>query len=82
MDADLVIIHARFSPDGTIVEISERPAALTPQDWFNFLSYNEGDHYQALSGGRGVFRVSRPRVGELESQALASAARGLCCQGL
>lgn len=74
MDADLVIIHARFSPDGTVVEISERPSALTPQDWFNFLSYNEGTVYQALSGGRGVFRISRPRVDELKTQALASAA--------
>lgn len=56
------IIHVRFSPDGTVVEIGERPAALTPQDWFNYLALNAGDHYQALSGGRGVFRLSSDEV--------------------
>jgi hypothetical protein len=63
-----VIIHARFSPNGTVVEISERPAALSPQEWFNFLSDKAGTHYQALSGGRGVFRLKRPEVDALKAE--------------
>ena len=62
-----VIIHARFAPNGTVVEISERPAALSPQEWFDFLSDKVGGtSYQALSGGRGVFRLKRPEVDALK----------------
>lgn len=63
------IIHVRFSPDGTVVEIGERPTDLTPQDWFNYLSLNAGDHYQTLSGGRGVFRLSAEAVETFKSAA-------------
>lgn len=62
MDANMVIIHARFAPDGTIAEISERPTGLSPQEWFNLLSEKAGDNYQALMGGRGVFRLDRQTV--------------------
>lgn len=63
-----VIIHARFAPNGTVVEISERPAALTPQDWFNFLNEKAADAYQALAGGRGVFRLCRADVDALKQE--------------
>ncbi|MDI4664489.1 hypothetical protein K9U40_09150 [Xanthobacter autotrophicus] len=74
MDAETVIIHARFAPNGTIVEISERPAGLDPQDWFNFLSYQAADSYQALAGGRGVFRLTRAAVDAFKTEATAKAA--------
>lgn len=74
MDADKVIIHARFAPNGTVVEISERPPALTPQDWFNFLSDRAGDAYQTLSGGRGVFRLTRGKVDQLKGESAPNAA--------
>ncbi|WP_137042994.1 hypothetical protein [Pseudolabrys sp. FHR47] len=74
MDADLVIIHARFAPNGTVVEISERPSALAPQDWFNFLSDRAGDAYQTLSGGRGVFRLTRGKVDQLKAESAPNAA--------
>ncbi len=70
MDQQNVIIHARFSPNGTVVEISERPPALSPQEWFNFLSDKAGTHYQTLAGGRGVFRLQRPEVDALKLDAL------------
>jgi len=72
-EQEKVIIHARFAPNGTVVEISERPGALTPQDWFNFLSEKAGDAYQALAGGGGVFRLSRGEIDALK-QATAKAA--------
>lgn len=52
------MIHVRFNPAGSVVEIGERPQALSPQDWFNELSDKAGARYQALAGGRGVFRLS------------------------
>jgi hypothetical protein len=66
-----VLIHARFAPNGTVVEIGERPAALTPQDWFNFLSDNAGANYQALAGGRGLFRLTRTETDALKTTAVA-----------
>ncbi len=74
MDTQGVIIHARFAPNATVVEISERPAGLTPQEWFNFLSDNAGSVYQTLAGGRGVFRLTRGQVDELKQRAVPTAA--------
>jgi hypothetical protein len=71
MDTQDPLIHVRFSPDGTVVEISERPPGLTPQDWFNRLSLEAGDHYQTLSGGRGVFRLARSDVETLKGVSVA-----------
>jgi hypothetical protein len=73
MDTSNVIIHARFAPNGTVVEIGERPTGLTPQEWFEFLSERAGDAYQVFSGGRGVFRLPREQVDSLKA-ATASAA--------
>jgi hypothetical protein len=69
-----VIIHVRFAPNAAVVEISERPPALSPQDWFNFLSYQAPAAYQALSGGRGVFRLTRGEVDALKAESTPSAA--------
>ncbi len=66
---DLVMVHVRFSPDGAVVEIGERPPSLTPQAWFNRLSEKAGPGFQALSGGRGVFRLPREEVDELKALA-------------
>jgi hypothetical protein len=52
------MIHVRFSPDGSVVEIGERPAGISPQDWFNQLSRSAGNRYQTFAGGRGIFRVA------------------------
>jgi hypothetical protein len=61
-----VMIHVRFAPDGTVTEIGERPATLAPQLWFNTLSLGAGTKYQALAGGRGVFRLTRDEVTALQ----------------
>ena len=74
MESQNVIIHARFAPNGVVVEIGERPATLTPQDWFNFLLGKAGNTYHALSGGRGVFRLSREVVDSLKAESVPSAA--------
>jgi len=69
MDSDIVLIHVRFGSDGSVVEISERPAPLSPQQWFNLLSDGLLDQYQALAGGRGIFRISRGKVESLRAEA-------------
>ncbi|HVX77390.1 MAG TPA: hypothetical protein VHB49_14760 [Bradyrhizobium sp.] len=73
MESQNVMIHARFAPNGVVVEISERPGGLTPQEWFNVLS-EKTDAYQALAGGRGVFRLTREQIDALKQQATATAA--------
>lgn len=73
METQNVVLHARFAPNGTVVEISERPTVLSPQDWFNFLSDKAGDVYQTLAGGRGVFRLTRAEVDALKEAAAPTA---------
>ncbi|WP_448030585.1 hypothetical protein [Bradyrhizobium liaoningense] len=73
MDTQKLILHTRFAPNGTVVEISERPEGLTPQAWFNFLSDKAGDVYQTLAGGRGVFRLTREELTALKQAATPAA---------
>lgn len=68
------ILHVRFAANGSVIEISERPAALTPQDWFNFLSLEVPSTYQALAGGRGVFRIPTDALPALKASAAPAAA--------
>ena len=62
-----VVIHVRFSSDGAVTEIGERPAAALPQGWFDLLSERIGESYQPLSGGRAVFRVERGTLDSLKA---------------
>lgn len=65
-----VTLHVRFASDGTVAEISERPAGLTPQQWFNRLSDAIGmKAYQTFAGGRGIFKVARDQVEALKTAA-------------
>ena len=67
MSNDSVMIHVRFAPDGTVLEIGERPTGLGAQDWFNRLSTEAANVYQALSGGRGLFRLSPAQLQSLQT---------------
>lgn len=59
------LIHVRFAIDGTVTAIGEAPPDAMPQTWFNFLTRRAGPAYEALAGGRGVFRLSSEQLGEL-----------------
>jgi hypothetical protein len=74
MESQNVLIHARFAPNGTVVEISERPTALSPQEWFYLLSDKAANAYQPLAGGRGVFRLTRGEVDALKAGSKPNAA--------
>ncbi len=71
MENNLIMIHVRFAPNGTVTEISERPANASAQEWFNYLNRNTFDCYQVLSGGRGLFRLARERLDALKTGATA-----------
>jgi hypothetical protein len=69
MEKDQVMIHVRFAPNGTVTEIGERPSALSAQEWFNLLTRSTTNGYEALSGGRALFRLPRQEVDQLKSSA-------------
>ncbi len=71
MENNQIMIHVRFAPNGTVTEISERPANASAQEWFNYLNRNTFDCYQTLSGGRGLFRLARERLDALKMGAMA-----------
>ncbi len=72
--SDIAMIHVRFGSDGSVVEISERPTPLSPQQWFNELSDAAPTLYQALAGGRGIFRLGKSQLESIRSKALGQAA--------
>jgi hypothetical protein len=74
MEPENIVIHLRFAPNGTVVEISERPAALSPQQWFDRLSLRHGNAYQVFAGGRGIFRLTRAEIDALKAESAPSAA--------
>jgi hypothetical protein len=75
MEAPDVIIHVRFAPNGGVVEIGERPAELSPQQWYNRLCDKAGMAYQPLAGGRAVFRLTRAEVDAFKAEIKPEAAR-------
>ncbi|MDR3480984.1 MAG: hypothetical protein P4L91_09750 [Burkholderiaceae bacterium] len=62
------IIHARFAPDGSVVDIGERPDWADPQQWFNVLSCATVNSYQSLTNGRGVFRIAPEELAALKTR--------------
>lgn len=70
MSKEAVVLHGKFAPNGAVVELAERPAGLTPQQWFNFLSVQAADAYQTFAGGRIVFTLTRERLDTLKAQSL------------
>lgn len=67
---DTVLIHVRFNNDGSVLEIQGRPTSLTPDQWFAKLSAVAGNAFQALTGGRGVFRVAPAEIEALKAAVL------------
>lgn len=70
-----VVVHVRFAPNGDVVEIGERVKGKNPQEWFDFLSERFGaEHYLGLSGGRGVFRLTKEQLEQAKADAVPVAA--------
>ncbi|MET4221072.1 hypothetical protein ABIB00_006307 [Bradyrhizobium sp. LB14.3] len=67
-----ITIHVRFAPNGRVIQISERPARLTPDQWFDVLR----DRRLCLSPtvpGRGVFRLTRAAVDAFKQETVTPA---------
>lgn len=62
-----VTIHVRFSANGSVTEIGERPSGMAAQDWFDRLTRAFGTSYQGLSGGRAIFRAERSELDALKT---------------
>ncbi|WP_163097639.1 hypothetical protein GL267_007470 [Acidithiobacillus ferrianus] len=73
MESSRVIIHARFANDGSVREIGECPSGISPQDWFNALSRHSANGYEALSGGRGIFRLAPAAIEQAKAAVLSPA---------
>jgi hypothetical protein len=67
-----IVIHARYAVDGTCLEIGERPAAISPQQWYAFLYEKVGQTAQPLAGGRLIFRVPAAELANLQAAAAAA----------
>ncbi len=74
MESEKVLVHVRFAPNGLVVEISERPSAFSPQEWFNLLCDKASDAYQPLAGGRGLFRLPRSMIDMWKTETTSNAA--------
>jgi hypothetical protein len=69
MNSQQVIIHVRFAPNGRVIQISERPAKLTPNQWFDVLNARASSAYRALARGRGIFQLSRTAIEAFKQEA-------------
>jgi hypothetical protein len=81
MNEEVVVIHVRFANDGAVQEIGERPPGLTAQAWFGSLWKKAGDKFQAFAGGRGIFRLSRGEMEELQDHGKEPASEGAVEKG-
>lgn len=68
-----VMIHVNFENNGTVSRIGELPAGLSGQEWFDKLTRVPNNHFQALAGGRGVFKIPADLLGQLRSNHLIAA---------
>lgn len=69
---DVVVIHGRFQPDGTVTQIAECPEGVSPQTWFNYLADKAADAYQTLAGARIVFTLTPERLSGLKADCQAA----------
>ncbi|UQR64992.1 hypothetical protein LRP30_06900 [Bradyrhizobium sp. C-145] len=69
MNSQQVIIHVRFGPNGRVIQISERPAKLTSNQWFDILNARASSAYRPLARGRGIFRLSRTALDAYKQEA-------------
>ncbi|QSR85194.1 hypothetical protein [Methylacidimicrobium sp. B4] len=68
MNEEMVVIHVRFANDGAVQEIGERPSGVAAQAWFGRLWKKAGDRFQVFAGGRGIFRLPRTALEELQQE--------------
>ena len=63
-----ILLHVRFRPDTTILNIDECPAEMTNEEWFKRLCARAGGKFATRAGGRGFFRLTRVELETLKVQ--------------
>ncbi|MGA9823261.1 MAG: hypothetical protein WBQ53_00265 [Methylocystis sp.] len=63
-----VLLHVRFRPDTTILNIDECPAGMTNEEWFKRLCARAGGKFATRAGGRGFFRLTHVELETLKVQ--------------
>jgi len=63
-----VLLHVRFRPDTTILNIDECPAEMTNKEWFKRLCARAGGKFATRAGGRGFFRLTHVELETLKAQ--------------
>jgi hypothetical protein len=68
LNSATVLLHVRFRPDATILNIDECPAEMTKEEWFKRLCARAGGKFATRAGGRGFFRLSHVELETLKVQ--------------
>ncbi len=64
-----VLIHLRFNPSGDVTIIDQQPPHLTVYAWYTRLCQGASNHYRALAGGRGFFRIPKSKFDSILAEA-------------
>lgn len=68
LNSATVLLHVRFRPDTTILNIDECPAEMTNEEWFKRLCARAGGKFATRAGGRGFFRLTHVELETLKVQ--------------
>jgi hypothetical protein len=68
LNSATILLHVRFRPDTTILNIDECPAEMTNEEWFKRLCARAGGKFATRAGGRGFFRLTHVELETLKVQ--------------
>jgi hypothetical protein len=68
LNSATVLLHVRFRPDTTILDIDECPVEMTQEEWFKRLCARAGGKFATRAGGRGFFRLTHIELETLKVQ--------------
>ena len=68
LNSATILLHVRFRPDATILNIDECPAEMTNEEWFKRLCARVGGKFATRAGGRGFFRLTHVELETLKAQ--------------
>jgi hypothetical protein len=68
LNSATVLLHVRFRPDTTILNIDECPAEMSNEEWFKRLCARAGGKFATRAGGRGFFRLTHVELETLKVQ--------------
>ena len=67
LNSATILLHVRFRPDTTILNIDECPAEMTNDEWFKRLCARAGGgKFATRAGGRGFFRLTHVELETLK----------------